>query len=333
MQKQIIIALPADWASALINGDYSGLDFHAPKDAALCRATIAKIGFGLPLDVQSCGLERDFDGATRLLSNYTFALPNLKNRLPKKYTACLPFSGFYDSLWSSVSDREIENMAEWEAFEKQNEVGTPSELRLAESDFTQALNGCFDYAKFKRDMSAAYVDVFKDYLENEFGVVADIEFEALDSPREYNFTTDRIFVKLDRVSLARIYKAARKLGNFDETIKKRHTSYDGFASYCTNDVDCWKIKKPSEFDHNEIETLFQAILANCDDWELDLYYGLPDAGADIVSDCIDRLAYELKLSALRFEKIENQKAFDPGYVAPILRCPNTADLFAGNCQT
>ena len=108
-------------------------------------------------------MERDFDGATRLLSNYTFALPNLKNRLPKKYTACLPFSGFYDSLWSSVSDREIENMAEWEAFEKQNEVGTPSELRLAESDFTQALNGCFDYAKFKRDMSAAYVDVFKDY--------------------------------------------------------------------------------------------------------------------------------------------------------------------------
>jgi hypothetical protein len=50
-----IITLPASWASALINDDYSGLDDQCPTEAARCRARVDQIaadGWSIVSDVE-----------------------------------------------------------------------------------------------------------------------------------------------------------------------------------------------------------------------------------------------------------------------------------------
>lgn len=41
--EQDIITLPAYWASALVNGDYSGLADHDPAEADRCKAAQANL--------------------------------------------------------------------------------------------------------------------------------------------------------------------------------------------------------------------------------------------------------------------------------------------------
>jgi hypothetical protein len=43
MAQADTITLPAYWASALINDDYSGLEDHDPAEAARCRAVVADL--------------------------------------------------------------------------------------------------------------------------------------------------------------------------------------------------------------------------------------------------------------------------------------------------
>ena len=102
-----------------------------------------------------------------------------------------------------------------------------------------------------------------------------MEFEELISPKEYNFTTDRVFV---RIPIDTIEKIATEMDDkpLRETIRKNHSSRSGFISFYADDLDDPEWQKPvRDWDHNQLMTLLEAKLLQdeheCDDFKLSLY--------------------------------------------------------------
>ena len=170
----------------------------------------------------------------------------------------IPFAGFYNSIWSDGIDRAEEMYLE----NLEQEDGVKIE---ASSD---AIWRAADYVAMYSYVARKYVDYLNDYIKDEFDLDLDLKFESMQSPREYNFTTDRLFCYISEENL-------RKLRSFvaeDElrlAIKTRFTSRSGFISSYDNDLDDWPPLE--EWDHNEIGTLFVALLGEGGDWEWSIY--------------------------------------------------------------
>jgi hypothetical protein len=170
----------------------------------------------------------------------------------------IPFAGFYNSIWSDGIDRAEEMYLE----NLEQEDGVKIE---ASSD---AIWRAADYGAMHNYVARKYVDYLNDSIKDEFDLDLDLKFESMQSPREYNFETDRIFCYISDENL-------RKLRSFvpeDElrlAIKTRFTSRSGFISSYPNNLDDWDAD-PTTWDHNEIGTLFVALLGESGDWEMDI---------------------------------------------------------------
>lgn len=87
-----------------------------------------------------------------------------------------------------------------------------------------------------------------------------LRFESLNSPREYNFTTDRIFAHISPATAQRIHDRVPPMTLATE-IKARFTSRDGFSSFYSNDLQDPEWQAPlGEWDHNMLGTLISAYL-------------------------------------------------------------------------
>ena len=75
------------------------------------------------------------------------------------------------------------------------------------------------------------------------------------SPREYNFTTDRIFIKLPAKEIRRIHKATEP-EVLAEVAAEEFTSRSGFISFYSPDVESWGPLKT--WDHNQRYCLLTA---------------------------------------------------------------------------
>lgn len=138
------------------------------------------------------------------------------------------FPGFYESELDSMIDREVESVME-------NEEKTYEEIE-------DQLN----YQTARLAISKAWVNAFNQ--ETGFN----LEFDSISSPKEYNFTTDRLFAK---VSIDEVEKA-REICNknskqFQEFLDNNFKSYDGFISFYSNYADDWD-KETEDLDHNEV---------------------------------------------------------------------------------
>jgi len=98
-----------------------------------------------------------------------------------------------------------------------------------------------------------------------------MEFESIDSPRQYNFTTDRLFVNVDANELIHFYnRVDQKI--LAEMVKEKHTSGPGFDSYYENDINDESWHNPAKYDHNQWCTVIEAKIKQ-DGIEVDdLYY-------------------------------------------------------------
>ena len=168
----------------------------------------------------------------------------------------IPFAGFYESMWSQGLERAEEMHLEY--LEQEEGVAM-----LASAD---AIWKAADYGAMYNYVARKYVDCLNDYIKDEFDLDLDLKFESMQSPREYNFETDRIFCYISDRSL-------RKLRSFvaeDElrlAIKTRFTSRSGFISSYPNNLDDWSTDLLT-WDHNELGTLLVALLDDAEDWEI-----------------------------------------------------------------
>ena len=153
----------------------------------------------------------------------------------KKLTT-IPFSGFYESLHDSALDDALNDI-----FRDDNGI---------END--ELVYRAWDSA----DWQTIYELYSKEYAENfahEFGIKT-LEFESISSPREYNFSTDRIFCHIDYAELCSLVKTFN-MAEFSAFVRDRFTSRDGFISFYPEDLSEWG--KIESWDHNQCGTALE----------------------------------------------------------------------------
>lgn len=146
------------------------------------------------------------------------------------FIATLPFSGFYCTQHSWALDDVVERM-----FINEDGIDNISLINRVSSD-------C--------DWPEVYKAYAKEYAENFMKEMKiNGEFESMKSPKEYNFETDRIFIKLE---LKEIFALHARLDTeaFANLAKEAFTSRSGFLSYYSPDVSEWGTVET--WDHNQL---------------------------------------------------------------------------------
>jgi hypothetical protein len=215
----------------------------------------------------------------------------------EKMIVQLPFSGFYES----VHDQQLDSAMELDAYnfstDTPKDASYPEAVGMDESDLCEIMSDMADWSKAHEKYARDYVLAFAGYVKQETGVDLGMEFEKLESPREYNFGTDRIFAYIP-VSVLGTLKAAVTLGNLAEVIKERHESRSGFCSFYTTDIESWNAKPLADWDHNELETLLIAWMRQ----EI-----APDADETIDDKTID---YNPEMNTSAWQECVNWNEFD-----------------------
>lgn len=199
--------------------------------------------------------------------------------------------GFYES-WINPMNNGLEEMAIEDAIDEDEGY-----IKHKKGDH---YNVEYDFKEYTKEVSSRINDLFLNKI-NE--IVANIQFEPkikklftkvseeLDSPREYNFSTDRAFIKVE-VSKNNLIKVIQWIyeNYYDElkiAIKEDFTSYDGFLSFYPNDIDIWMNKDIIKLDHNELSTIFDILI---------------DDGEDLTNDMIEisnEVFYEMDLKVVK----------------------------------
>lgn len=180
-----------------------------------------------------------------------------KEKLLTVATWCPVFTGYYHSIFNE-SDRVID-----------------SEQELSESEYKEYYDDLFNtgvtYEFFQNNLweYVSFSEAFKEASRSIAhalpsldcaGVIKDTDFESLQSPREYNFNTDSINLKVT-FSPKKLEKYLNEnLVEFTEYIQSRYTSRSGFSSWYSNDVTDWL--DISEYGAHEVGSVLQFVIFN-----------------------------------------------------------------------
>jgi hypothetical protein len=135
-------------------------------------------------------------------------------------TFCPLFPGFYNTVFEY--DGESDDI---DSYNEEN--GT----ELKYNDFN------FDYRDYEERVGKAFVNRLEKELRQFLPIK--LTFEAIQSPKEYNFTNDSIYVKAE-VSLTALIKLINnKKSEASAYFKDRYTSCSGFISFHSNDINDW----------------------------------------------------------------------------------------------
>lgn len=158
-----------------------------------------------------------------------------------KLSCLIPFSGFYETWHDAEFDNCLEYMFDPEG------SGAPYAGPLAMR--------FFDTVNWR----AAQTEYAKDYAENFAAALGCkvCEWEEMISPREYNFTTDRLFAKFDAAELRAMLARADIRAELDAVAADMFTSRSGFISHYSPDVDSWG-DDISGWDYNQRGALLRA---------------------------------------------------------------------------
>jgi hypothetical protein len=206
--------------------------------------------------------------------------------MKNKTIATIPFQGFYNSLYSYSIENEIEQSLEW---------------YTEDYELTEAQRETLSDGYLEKNTSEFYYNVSKDYaeafiyeIERDTGLSLNARFESMESPREYNFQTDRIFIELPETSAVAFidYILANHKEELEKLIAQRFTSRSGFWSNYDNTLEAWG--DPSEWDYNQLGTCFEIfeyleheIYDGHDIYE-SISNGLADTLSDKASNMLDR---------------------------------------------
>ena len=199
-----------------------------------------------------------------------------------KTISTIPFQGFYNSLYSYAIEGEIESSLDW---------------YTEDYDLTEAQRDTLANGYLEKNTSEFYYNISKDYaesfiyeIERETGLSLNARFESMESPREYNFQTDRLFIELPEASAVAFvdYILANHKEELEKLIAQRFTSRDGFWSNYKNTLEAWG--NPSEWDLNQLGTCFEIFeyLEN-EIYEHSIYESISNGLADTLGDAADKM--------------------------------------------
>lgn len=226
--------------------------------------------------------------------------------LPERhYLAAIPFPGLYQSILDSTIDSEIESDGHnrcKDASNEGDESSYPQSIRLDSSEVCEAYfaSGVSDFIFAHLRLARDYLAAFDELLTGHLGYRTRLQFESMESPREYNFTTDTLYAWIPH-STVQLLARAMESESFAERVRERHSHRSGFISSYSNDPEHYREKYheggPAALDHNEIETVLQAAIReagrisyrNDSPWS-------PAAGEDPISEIQSRAEMEVNES-------------------------------------
>lgn len=176
------------------------------------------------------------------------------------------FPGFYESIFCN-SDEFIDDESELE-FELKEE-------------FNKDVEVCYEYEnfdKYKKDVCIAFMDEYVDKIievlpyeitENKnfkFEIIEDKDNIIVESPKYYNYRTDRCFCEIETniETLDMIKNHTLQLDDAKNYILRNFTSRDGFISFLSNDIDYWKSLEVNNYEENMIIALLDMLLSLSD---------------------------------------------------------------------
>ena len=146
-------------------------------------------------------------------------------------TFCPIFNGFYNSIWEDDIDSNYECEIEYYTNELKKEI--------TEDDIECDTQGY--YLAVAKSIPKNVMTLINEYID---GLITDIEYEELISPKFYNYTNDSINVKIsiDTQKLHNYlydndYENYDKLG---ELISNRYKSRKGFFPSFSDDIEEWE---------------------------------------------------------------------------------------------
>lgn len=158
----------------------------------------------------------------------------------QKQSAMVPFSGFYGTWHDAEFDDVLSRMFDIEG----NGASYASALAARFWD-------TIDWQRAQCAYAIDYAAAFAHALGLKFH-----EFEEMKSPREYNFSTDRIFCLFDHAELCALLARADIAERLREVAADMFTSRSGFISFYSPDVDAWG--DLADWDHNQTGALLRA---------------------------------------------------------------------------
>jgi hypothetical protein len=139
------------------------------------------------------------------------------------------FSGFYNTIFeANGEDEEIDNIN--------------SERKLKNLPPIDYDDCNFDYNEYCRDVSIQCTNYIEKELK-ELNFISSIQFEALKSPKEYNFANDsiNIEIELSEDNIKEIKKFLyNNLDEYKQYLINNYTSYSGFSSSYPNTLQGWQ---------------------------------------------------------------------------------------------
>lgn len=146
------------------------------------------------------------------------------------------FQGFYHTELWDLMDSEIEQEAEFNGKE------------------VEYLHDIYNFQSAMNAIAKGWVKAFS----QETGIP--LEYGDLSSPKEYNFTTDRVFALIPVSEVLKL-EYLRETDEFKTIPRQWFTSYDRFISLYDNDPESDDWKRPvTEWDHNELSALLAAFV-------------------------------------------------------------------------
>ena len=197
-----------------------------------------------------------------------------------KLESTIPFDGFYESFISADIEHQIELDTRY--YSELYDLNEFEEELLCNSFLN--VNSYKFYNQIAKDYTNFYIDDLNaklNYAYPDKGFTLKATYKCLESPREYNFKTDRIFIEIEEnhavdfiEHIVQNYKKELK-----QKIEDRFTSISGFISFYKNSLDLWT-KDYLEWDHNQIGTCFELF----DLEEEDINYSLREYLSETIMD-------------------------------------------------
>lgn len=167
----------------------------------------------------------------------------------KYYTTRSQFYGFYESdYYHSDMEYDYNNLMD-------DELPKGKHYELTK------------FKEYQKALCKEWIDLVKHQLEfatgNVIKKISTRNFE-LDSPKEYNFTTDKLIVNVEfRLRALEHWCLKDKPEEFNKYLKENYSSYDGFISFIPNSIDAFKEKYFNEyktFEERERNNLINVML-------------------------------------------------------------------------
>lgn len=146
----------------------------------------------------------------------------------------LGFTGFYSGIWD----------------QGENEYVKRDEMQYAGYEDFECLQRIDDWEfceDYRSEVARIYSEYYIDALNSTLGIDLELVDSRVVSPKEYNFTTDRIFLRATinnyEETIQQLIDLVKSTQSIYDTvaliIKQNHTSCSGFWSFMSNDIKEW----------------------------------------------------------------------------------------------